>query len=173
MKAKIIITLIALIGYVTQILASEPMVVDKLIHKTTDLSASNAPKDMNGNSCGLLKVITTDKSMTFEGSVVGTPEYKNGEYWVYIPHGVYQIKLKSDNNDPLLLSFRDYNIDKVTPKSTYELTFYVRDYDWLRMKDYTLIQEICNGCHDPSRYGLDSWWHVHTRLFETNGQCHF
>lgn len=78
--------------------------------------------------------------MTFEGSVVGTPEYKNGEYWVYIPQGVYQIKLKSDKNDPLLLSFKDYNIEKVTSKSTYELTFHVRDYDWLRMEDYTLIQ---------------------------------
>ncbi|MCM1141114.1 MAG: hypothetical protein NC453_21310 [Muribaculum sp.] len=140
MKTKVIIALIALFGCTAKTFASDPLVVDKLIHKTTDLSASNAPKDMNGNSCGLLKVITNDKSMTFEGSVVGTPEYKNGEYWVYIPQGVYQIKLKSDKNDPLLLSFKDYNIEKVTPKSTYELTFHVRDYDWLRMKDYTIIQ---------------------------------
>lgn len=124
----------------TPLLASEPLVVDKLIHKTTDLSASNAPKDMNGNLCGLLKVITNDKSMTFEGSVIGTPEYKNGEYWVYLPQGTYQLKLKSANNAPLLLSFRDYNIDKVIPKSTYELTFHVRDYDWLNMKDYSIVQ---------------------------------
>ena len=129
-----------MLGYATQIFASEPLIVDKLIHKTTDLSSSNAPKDMNGNSCGLLKVITNDRSMTFEGSVIGTPEYRNGEYWVYLPQGTYQLKLKSDKNDPLLLSFRDYNIDKVTPKSTYELTFHVRDYDWLNMKDYSIVQ---------------------------------
>lgn len=36
---------------------------------------------MNGNICGLLKVITNDKSMTFEGSVIVTPEYRNGDYW--------------------------------------------------------------------------------------------
>lgn len=140
MKAKIIITLIALFGYATQIFASEPLVVDKLIHKTTDLSASNAPKDMNGNSCGLLKVITNDKSMTFEGSVVGTPEYKNGEYWVYIPQGVYQIKLKSDKNEPLLLSFRDYNIKSVQPKQTYELSFFALDHEKLWREHLTVVQ---------------------------------
>lgn len=139
MKDVFLTILMMLCGF-TPLLASEPLVVDKLIHKTTDLSASNAPKDMNGNLCGLLKVITNDKSMTFEGSVIGKPEYKNGEYWVYLPQGTYQLKLKSAKNDPLLLSFKDYNIDKVTPKSTYELTFHVRDYDWLNMKDYSIMQ---------------------------------
>lgn len=123
MKAKIIITLIALFGYATQIFATEPLVVDKLIYKTTDLSASNAPKDMNGNSCGLLKVITNDKSITFEGSVIGTPEYKNGEYWVYLPEGTYQVRIKASNNDPVQLNFRDYNISHVIAKTTYELSF--------------------------------------------------
>lgn len=59
---------------------------------------------------------------------------------VYLPQGTYQIKLKSDKNDPLLLSFRDYNIDKVTSKGSYELTFHVRDYDCLYMKDYNIVQ---------------------------------
>lgn len=136
----IFLTIILLCGFVSPLLASDPIVVDKLIHKTTDLSALNAPKDMNGVPCGLLKVITNDKSMTFEGSIIGTPEYKNGEYWVYIPQGNYQLKLKSEKNDPLLLSFRDYNIDKVVAKNTYELTFHVRDYDRLNMKDYSIVQ---------------------------------
>lgn len=123
MKTKVIIALIALFGCAIQLFASDPLVVDKLIHKATDLSASNAPKDMNGNSCGLLKVITTDKSMTFEGSVVGTPEYKNGEYWVYLPSGTYQIRIKASSKMPIQLNFKDYNITIVEPKATYELTF--------------------------------------------------
>lgn len=125
---------------VSSLFATEPLVVDKLLYKTTDLSASNAPKDMNGNPCGLLKVITNDKSMTFEGSVIGTPEYKNGEYWVYLPQGTYQLKLKSDKNDPLLLSFRDYNIDKVTPKSTYELTFNIHEYKPLFIDQFKVLE---------------------------------
>lgn len=137
----IFITIIFLLsGFLSPMYASEPLVVDKLIHRITDLSATQAPKDLNGNPCGLLKVITNDKSMTFEGSVIGTPEYKNGEYWVYIPQGTYQMKLKSAKNDPLLLNFRDYNVDKVISKNTYELTFHVRDYEWLHMEDYTILQ---------------------------------
>ena len=127
-------------GYASQIFATEPLVVDKLIHKTTDLSASSAPKDMNGNSCGLLKVITGDKSMTFEGSVIGTPEYKNGEYWVYLPQGTYQLKIKADKKAPILLNFRDYNIDKVTQKGTYELTFFAYEHAQLSRKYLTVEQ---------------------------------
>lgn len=119
----IFVTLILLCGFVSPLLASDPMVVDKLIHKTTDLSASNVPKDMNGTPCGLLKVITDDKSMTFEGSVIGIPEYKNGEYWVYIPEGTYQIRIKASQKEPVLLNFRDYNLNHVRSKSTYELSF--------------------------------------------------
>ncbi len=106
----IFITLMLLCGFVSPLLASDPIVVNKLIHKITDLSALNAPKDMNGTPCGLLKVITDDKSMTFEGSVIGIPEYKNGEYWVYIPEGTYQIQIKASPKEPVLLNFRDYNL---------------------------------------------------------------
>lgn len=140
MRTSLLILTLMLCGFYNHLSASEPLVVDKLIHKTTDLSAASAPKDMNGNLCGLLKVITNDKSMTFEGSVVGKPEYKNREYWVYIPQGTYQLKIKSDRNNPLLLSFRDYNIDKVTSKSTYELTFYYMDYEKLSRKYLTVEQ---------------------------------
>ena len=122
MKTVFISMLMILYG-LTSLFASEPLVVDKLIHRTTDLSASNAPKDMNGNPCGLLKVITNDKSMTFEGSVIGTPEYKNGEYWVYLPEGTYQVRIKASDKEPVQLNLRDYNISQVIAKSTYELSF--------------------------------------------------
>lgn len=106
-----------------QIFASEPLIVDKLIHRATDLSASTASTDMNGNPCGILKVITNDKSMTFEGSIVGNPEYRNGEYWVYLPKGTYQLRIKASSKMPLQLNFKDYNITGVESKATYELTF--------------------------------------------------
>lgn len=53
----------------------QKVVIDKLIHRPLDLSASSneTPKDFNGNNCGLLKVITEDDTFEFEGSVIGTP----------------------------------------------------------------------------------------------------
>lgn len=137
---QVIILAIALLQSVIAF-ASEPLVIDKLIYKPSDLSASsNLIKDINGNPCGLVKVISNDKSLSFEGSVIGTPEYKNGEFWVYMPKGTYQLKVKSDKNDPVMLNFKDYNLNGVDSKATYELTFHYQDYDRLYMKNYSIIQ---------------------------------
>ncbi|MGM9799913.1 MAG: hypothetical protein ACI30M_04440 [Muribaculaceae bacterium] len=133
--------LLFLISASLEVYASEPLVVDKLINQRFDLSATsvNTPKDLNGVTCGLLKVITTDKSMSFEGSIIGTPEYKNGEYWVYIPQNTYLIRIKSDKHEPLMLNFREYNIERVESKNTYELTFYHMPYETIFMKKHTII----------------------------------
>ena len=123
MRIILFVLAIALSGLMTGLSASSPMFVDKLIYISTDLSAVSAPKDLNGQQCGLLKVMTDDKSMTFEGSVIGIPEYKNGEYWVYLPAGTYQIRLKSVGKEPLNLNFKVFNLDPITSKATYELSF--------------------------------------------------
>lgn len=121
--------------------ASEPLVIDKLIYKPSDLSASsNLVNDINGNPCGLVKVISNDKSLSFEGSVIGTPEYKNGEYWVYMPKGTYQLKVKSDKYEPAMLNFKDYNLTGVDSKATYELTFNIHEYKPLFAGTYKVIE---------------------------------
>ena len=140
MKRVFILTISIFISIIT-LHAADPLVVDKLIKKTTDLTSSvNQVLDNNGNPCGLLKVITNDESMTFEGSIIGTPEYKNGEYWVYLSPGTYQIRIKTNSYEPLMLNFRDYNIQKVESKATYELTFHYLNYERLIMSDHKIIQ---------------------------------
>lgn len=118
----------------------QKVVVDKLIHKPLDLSASSAevPKDLNGNPCGLLKVITEDDSFEFEGAIIGSPIYKNGEFWIYLPQGTFQLKIKSDQKQPVLLNFKDYNLKSVESKNTYELTLMEEEYD--RLNKYRVIQ---------------------------------
>ena len=69
-----------------------------------------------------------------------TFEYKNGEYWVYISPGAYQIRIKTNSNEPLMLNFKDYNLAQVESKTTYELTFRYQEYDWLVMADHKIIQ---------------------------------
>lgn len=120
--------------------AQQPLVVNKLLYKQSDLTASTQSRlDNNGKACGLLKVVSNDKTMTFEGSIVGESEYKNGEYWVYLPAGTYQVRIKSSQNDPLMLNFRDYNLKQVETKATYELTFNYQTYDKLDMKEYRIV----------------------------------
>lgn len=122
------------------VFAQEPLVVNKLLYKQSDLTASTQSRlDQNGDACGLLKVIASDKSMTFEGSIMGDIQYKNGEYWVYIPKGTYQIRIKASGKEPLMLNFRDYNLKQVDSKATYELSFRYKEYDKINMKDCKIV----------------------------------
>lgn len=141
MKFKFLVLITLIVAVCGKTYASDPLVVDKLIHRPMDLTAATSSKvDLNGKPCGLLKVISNDTSFKFEGNVIGTPEYKTGEYWVYLTAGTYMVKIKSNNHDPLMLNFRDYNIKNVESKNTYELTFHVTDYDKLFMKNYKHIE---------------------------------
>lgn len=140
MKKRLILLVLELIP-VFACFATEKMVVDKLLYKPTDLTASTNPRlDNNSKPCGLLKVITTDMSMTFEGSVVGDVEYKNGEYWVYLTEGTYMLNIKASEKEPLMLNFKDYNLQKVESKGTYELTFLIDEYGVLDMREYKIIE---------------------------------
>ncbi len=55
-------------------------------------------KDQNGEKCALIKVVTTQQGMHFEGGMLGIMKapWKNGEYWVYVPHGAKKITIKHD-----------------------------------------------------------------------------
>lgn len=51
-----------------------------------DNSAQDNPrKDLNGNLCALLKVMLASPDAEFSGDIVSpAPEYRDGEYWVYM-----------------------------------------------------------------------------------------
>lgn len=117
--------------------ADNKLVIDKLIYSTSDLSGSTKPRlDANGKACALLK-ISSLSNLTFEGNIVGDVSKISGEYWVYITEGSYLLTIKSEGKEPLLLNFRDYNINKALSKATYHLTFYARSYK--KIRDYDLI----------------------------------
>ncbi len=140
MKKKLLLVVLGLLISLGSF-AAEKIVVNTLIYKMQDLTASTHQRlDQNGRPCGLLKVITNDNTMTFEGSVVGDVEYKNGEYWVYLTEGTYLLKIKASEKDPLLLDFKNYNLQKVESKGTYELTFFMQEYDVLDMKEHKIIE---------------------------------
>ena len=91
-----------------------------------DLSASQYErKDLAGQACGLVKVQLAVAGAQFEGNVIGTPEYKTGEYWVYMSEGSYMLTVKHPNFVPLRVNFRDLNIPGIQSKITYELTLLI------------------------------------------------
>ena len=87
-----------------------------------DLSAMTQPrKDLNDRNCALVKVGLGLQDAQFEGSVIGNIENKTGEYWVYMPQGNRQLKVKHPNYAPVMVTFADYGVDKLESNQTYEL----------------------------------------------------
>lgn len=41
-------------------------------------------KDANGVACALIKVDIADPEATFDGDIVGAPEFRNGSFWIYM-----------------------------------------------------------------------------------------
>lgn len=96
----------------------------KEMKATNDLSASTYErKDLNKNSCALVKVQLAAYGAQFEGNVIGDVAYKTGEYWVYMTEGSRELRIKHPNYLPLHVNFADYGVERgLMGKQTYTLT---------------------------------------------------
>lgn len=81
-------------------------------------------KDNNGNICPLLKVISTQNNLIFEGNIVGNIDYKNGnQYWVYLSPGSQKIRINAPGNNPKIIIFNDYGIHHLESRRIYEYSY--------------------------------------------------
>ena len=88
-----------------------------------DLTAQSQPrKDLNNLNCALVKVGIALEGVKFDGSIMGEPIQKLGEYWVYMPKGVSMLQVLHKNYTPLMVNFYDYGVGKVESGMTYILT---------------------------------------------------
>lgn len=86
-----------------------------------DLDARRLKKeDINGNTCALIKVITTQKGFKFDiGSMV--PEFveeKDAEIWVYVPAGTKKIKIMHSKLGQLMTEDGFYWFNQATKAAT-------------------------------------------------------
>ena len=83
-----------------------------------DARVNAAVIDQNGDKCALIKVVTDQKGLVWEGGMLGITKVKNktGEYWVYVPRGSKKITIKHEDLGVL----RDYRY----PQSIDEATVY-------------------------------------------------
>ena len=104
-------------------LSAQKLSVESMTALPMDVSASQYErKDLNGQPCALVKVQLATMGARFEGNVVGSADYKTGEYWVYMTEGSYMLSVKHPNFVTLSVNFRDYGISGVQGKATYRLT---------------------------------------------------
>ena len=87
-----------------------------------DQTATLSPrKDINGVTCGLVKVLLKEPGAEFEGSVMGDVQFTGKEYLVYLPNGTKRLGIKHPDYLPTTIVFADYGIRKVASATTYEL----------------------------------------------------
>ena len=119
---NILLSLVLLFAAISSAFAQE-LTVKSFKLASNDLTAQSQPrKDLNNLNCALVKVGIALDGVKFDGSIMGEPIHKLGEYWVYMPKGVSMLQVLHKNYTPLMVNFYDYGVGKVESGMTYILT---------------------------------------------------
>lgn len=102
----------------------ETLKANSMTESPNDLSARTYPrKDLNDDYCALIKVRNLGRGVSFDGWILDDVEYKNGEYWVYVPDGAISIRVRHPDYLLTKVNFKDFGIESVHSQSVYNLIF--------------------------------------------------
>ena len=119
---KILLSFFMLFAVMSAVFAQK-LKVESFKLASNDITAQSQPrKDLNNLNCALVKVGIALDGVKFDGSIMGEPIQKLGEYWVYMPKGVSMLQVLHKNYTPLMVNFYDYGVGKVESGMTYILT---------------------------------------------------
>ena len=118
---KVFVVIISL--FVVGVALSQDIEVKKFEPLGKDQTATLTPrKDINGVTCGLVKVALKVPGAEFEGNVMGDVEFTGSEYLVYLPKGTKRLGIKHQDYLPTTIVFADYGTKKVESSTTYGLS---------------------------------------------------
>ena len=141
---NILLSLVLLFAAISSTFAQE-LTVKSFKLAGNDLTAQTQPrKDLNDRNCALIKVGIGLQGVQFEGGIMGNVENKTGEYWVYMPQGNRQLKVKHANYAPVMVTFADYGVEKLESNRTYELIV-------VTYPQYAITQNVTNQSLDSQQ----------------------
>ena len=141
---NILLSLVLLFAAISSAFAQE-LTVKSFKLAGSDLTAQTQPrKDLNDRNCALIKVGIGLQGVQFEGGIMGNVENKTGEYWVYMPQGNRQLKVKHTNYAPVMVTFADYGVEKLESNRTYELIV-------VTYPQYAITQNVTNQSLDSQQ----------------------
>lgn len=119
---RYIIVLLMLLGSLP-VLSQREVTVKSFSLLKDDLSARTHPRnDGNDTPCALIKVAYPNPNAKFDGMVIHT-EYRQSEYWVYVPDGAKRMTIYLPGTPTIRINFDAYGINQVQSKTTYSLEF--------------------------------------------------
>ena len=116
------VVLVLLEVLICQITFAQEIKIKEVKETVSGTDAFHAPIDSNGNPCGLVKVLSTIKDLSFDGSIVGRIENKTNEYHVFLSKGSKELIIKRPHVLPVKVLFEDYGIGEISSKATYSIT---------------------------------------------------
>ena len=103
--------------------SAQKLTVESFKLVTSDLTAQTQPrKDLNNRNCAVVKVQFVGELTNIEGNVIMPLVKRNNETWVYMPQNTRQMKVITKNYLPLMVTFADYDIERLESNRTYVLT---------------------------------------------------
>ena len=119
---KILLSIVLLFAAISSVFAQK-LTVESFKLTPSDLTAQTQPhKDLNNRNCALIKVQFVGELTNIEGNVIMPLVKRNNETWVYMPQNTRQMKVITKNYLPLMVTFADYDVEKLESNRTYVLT---------------------------------------------------
>ena len=117
---KLLLSLFMLFAAVS---SAQKLTVESFKLAGSDLTAQTQPrKDLNDRNCAVVKVQFVGELTNIEGNVIMPLVKRNNETWVYMPQNTRQMKVITKNYLPLMVTFADYDIERLESNRTYVLT---------------------------------------------------
>lgn len=117
----------------------QEITVVKMTQTTSVQALTRRRDDPKGEACALLKVQFPIQHADFDGNIVGDVAFKTNEYWVYMPEGSAELTVSYRDFPAKTIAFRDYGIEKLESKVTYELTLLGKRKDAPQLYNFGLI----------------------------------
>ena len=119
---NIFLSLILLFVTISSTLAQE-LTVKSFKLASSDLTAqTQSRKDLDNRNCAVVKVLFVGELTNIEGNVIMPLVKRNNETWVYMPQNTRQMKVITKNYLPQMVTFADYDVEKLESNRTYVLT---------------------------------------------------
>ena len=119
---NILLSFVLLFAAISSALAQK-LTVESFKLAGSDLTAQTQPrKDLNDRNCAVVKVQFVGDLLNVEGNVIMPLVKRNNETWVYMPQNTRQMKVITKNYLPLMVTFADYDIERLESNRTYVLT---------------------------------------------------
>ena len=119
---KILLFIVFYFATISSVFAQK-LTVESFKLATSDLTAQTQPrKDLNNRNCAVVKVQFVGELTNIEGNVIMPLVKRNNETWVYMPQNTRQMKVITKNYLPLMVTFADYDVERLECNRTYVLT---------------------------------------------------